>query len=253
MKTRTKRIKSVETTVKIVESLEHHGEARLAELASDLNLSKSTVYRHLTTLREQRWVAKNGELYRVGSAFLRLGEHIRTRRETHQLAKTKVKQRASRTDERVQFLIEEHNEMVYICQESGENAVRTGSGIGETLPVHASAPGKVFLASLPDAEVRQVLETDSLATYTAHTVADMRELLNQLEEIRACGVAFNEQEYIRGLNGVSVPVSGVNGQFVGALAVAGPAHRLKEEWFEREIPDLLLGAANEIELKTIYD
>jgi IclR family acetate operon transcriptional repressor len=36
------------------------------------------------------------------------------------------------------------------------------------------------------------------------------------------------------------------------LSVSGPIHRLKGEWFEKEIPDLLLGTANELELNIRY-
>jgi DNA-binding IclR family transcriptional regulator len=39
---------------------------------------------------------------------------------------------------------------------------------------------------------------------------------------------------------------------MGALSVSGPAHRMKGEWFESEIPDLLLGSTNELELNLEY-
>ncbi|SDR07080.1 hypothetical protein SAMN05216278_3461 [Halopelagius longus] len=38
----------------------------------------------------------------------------------------------------------------------------------------------------------------------------------------------------------------------GGMSVSGPSHRLKGEWFEEELPDFLLGAANELELNIEY-
>lgn len=38
-------------------------------------------------------------------------------------------------------------------------------------------------------------------------------------------------------------------EVVGALRVSGPTHRFRGEWFEEELPDMLLGVANELELE----
>jgi hypothetical protein len=37
------------------------------------------------------------------------------------------------------------------------------------------------------------------------------------------------------------------------LTVAGPTHRMKGETWTETVPDLLLGAANELELKIEYE
>jgi DNA-binding IclR family transcriptional regulator len=73
-----------------------------------------------------------------------------------------------------------------------------------------------------------------------------------LEDVRERGYAFNREESIEGLNSVAVAVTHPTGQPLGALCVTGPSHRLKGKLLEKELPDKLLGAANELELNIKY-
>jgi len=85
-----------------------------------------------------------------------------------------------------------------------------------------------------------------------NTITDPQTLYAELERVRERGYSVNKQENIEGLHAVSAPVMDTNGHVFGALSVSGPTHRMKGEWFEDELPDLLLGAANELELNITY-
>ena len=51
---------------------------------------------------------------------------------------------------------------------------------------------------------------------------------------------------------MGVPLTDPDGGVLGAFAVPGPSHRLQDERFEREIPDLVRGSVNEVELDLAY-
>jgi DNA-binding IclR family transcriptional regulator len=74
----------------------------------------------------------------------------------------------------------------------------------------------------------------------------------ELDQIRQQGYCLNDQELIEGLRAVGAPVQGRNGQVIGAISIAGPTHRLKGDTFESDLPDLLLGTVNELELNIVY-
>jgi DNA-binding IclR family transcriptional regulator len=184
--------------------------------------------------------------------FLDIGDYVRNRREVFRLAEDKVKQLAQKTDERGEFLVEEYGEVVFVHREIGDNAVQADSHIGKRLPIHATSAGKAIMAFLPDERVSEIIEQRGLESYTENTITDEEILRDELEQIREDHVAFAQQEYIQRMNTVSVPVIDVNDQVCGALGISGPAHRIKGEWFQEELPDLLLGFANELEIKMSY-
>lgn len=243
-----KRVKTTENAFAILRALKRLDGARISELTGETELAKSTIHRHLGTLSEMGWVVREGDTYRIGFRFLEFGEHARQRKKGYQLAKEKVDELATETDERVQFLVEENGQAVYVHRALGKHAVRTDPGIGNRIPLHATSGGKAILAHLPESRIDEIIEHRGLAALTPHTITDPEQLFESLEHIRECGYAINNQENIEGLRALGVPVRRKNGLVLGALSVSGPTHRMKGEWFDQKLPDLLLGTANEVEL-----
>ena len=244
-------VSSVETVFDIVEFLYQREGATISEVAAELDYAKSTVHRHLTTLVHRGYVVQRDGYY-VGLRFLELGQQARTRRHAYQLAKEKVDELAAETDERAQFLVEEHGEAVYVHRAFGDNAVRTDPGIGKRVPLHATASGKAILAAMPPAERSRIIEQASFTSITSKTITDSDELYEELEHIRERGYAFNREENLDGLHAVGVPITGPEEGVIGGLSVSGPSHRLTGEWLKDELPSLLLGTANELELNIAY-
>jgi DNA-binding IclR family transcriptional regulator len=245
-------VKTAETLFDIIESVESEDGKTVTSIADELGYAKSTVHRHLTTLAERGYVLKEADQYHVGLRFLALGERARNRDDAYQLAREKVDELAADTNERAQFIVEEHGDAVYIHRALGDHAVRTDPGIGKRIPLHATSAGKAILAHLPEERLLDIVEQTEFSAITDSTITSADRLLEELEGIRERGYSFNRQENIEGLHAVGVPITDGQGEILGALSVSGPSHRLKSDWFEEELPDLLLGAANELELNIAY-
>jgi len=246
-----KSVKSVETLFDIIEFIYQEDGATISEAASGLEYAKSTIHRHLSTL-ERRGYVVNEDGYYVGLRFLEFGEDARKRRRAYQLAKEKVEELAGETDERAQFLVEEHGEAVYLHRAVGDHAVRTDPGIGKRIPLHATASGKAILAAMPPETASRIVEQTSFEAVTDKTIINPDVLYDKLERIRERGYAFNRQENLVGLHAVGVPINGPDGGVIGGLSVSGPSHRFTAERFEEELPSLLLGMANELELNIAH-
>lgn len=87
---------------------------------------------------------------------------------------------------------------------------------------------------------------------TEHTITGRDELLAELEDIRDRGYAFNREEFLRGTHASGVAICGPDGDAIGGLSVTGSSHRLKGERFNSDLPNLVLGAANELELNIAH-
>lgn len=245
-------VKTTETSFDILEALMELNGARISELRDHLGMPKSTVHRHLSTLYRNRYVIKDGDTYRISVRFLALGNHAKNRDEVYKLASEKVEELAEKTGERVQFVVEEHGRAVYVHVARGENAVKHDSRLGKTFPIHVAAASKVILAHLPENRVQEIIDAHGLTQVTNHSITDPDSLFEELEMIRERGYAYHREEYLDGLLAVGVPILIPGGQVIGGMSIGGPKHRLKGDPFETELPNLLLGASNEIELNIKY-
>ncbi|PCR88882.1 IclR family transcriptional regulator [Natrinema ejinorense] len=245
------RIKTTERIFQIVELLMREDGLSFTEVANHLDLSRSSAYRHLTSLERQGYVIKESEKYYPGMQFLDVGEYVRTRKSVYEMIEPKIEKLAERTDERAEFIVEEHGTGIFVHREVGENAVHTNTRIGRSIPLHASAAGKAILAHYPTQRVEEIVESQGLEELTQHTITDADELLDELTEIRETSIAYNDQELIEGLRAVGVPI--LDGDdVIGGISITGPTSRFQGEKLKNEYPDLLLGVANELELNIAF-
>lgn len=245
------RVKSVDTTLDIVQYLHRAGSASIEDVASAVGIGTSTAHRHLVTLYERGYLVRDGNEYELSLLFLTHGGRRREKLPANELINKKVRQLSEETSERAQFIAEEHGKRIYMYTHAGSDAVKTDATIGKRGPLHVSAAGKAILANLPADRRDRILDEDGEAETEAGTPE--REALEQeLRTVREQGYAFNDEESTSGLRAVGVPVRGRDGVILGAISVSGPANRLTGEYFEEEIPELLLGTVNEIELNIQY-
>ncbi|TYL36314.1 IclR family transcriptional regulator [Natronococcus pandeyae] len=244
-------IQSTKTSFEIIHALQDIGPARLSEIASHLDFAESTTHRHLRTLQDLRYVSREGERYQIGLRFSRLGRAAQTRDPAYEMAKPHIQTIAEKTEERAQFVAEDHGLGIYLHVETGDRGVHVGFGVGRQIHLHGSSSGKAILANYPREYVDEIFDRWELPALTENTITDREELYEELEAVRERGVAFNREEHVEGVNGTAVPVKR-DGKVLGALAVAGPSHRLTGDWFEKELPNMMLATANELELNLTY-
>lgn len=248
-----KQVESVNKTFQVIELLRELEGAGVTELATHLNWPKSTVHSHLETLERNEYIIREEGEYKLGLRFLEIGEYVKNREPIFSLIEPKLKKLAEDVGERFQFVVNEHGDGVYVRIATGERAVSTGSRLGRRRSMlHATAAGKSILAFLPKAEVQNIVAVKGLPQLTPNTITDEDELFDALAEVHERGYAFNHEEHIEGLRAVAVPVQDTSDRVVGAISVAGPAHRMQGEWFHNELPDKILGARNEVELDLEY-
>lgn len=245
-------IRSLGTTFEVIEELQERETAGVTELADSLGVAKSTVHNHLSTLRAYEYVVREGEEYRIGVRFLDHGGHARAALPGHELIKQKVREVARETGELVQYLVEEHGRGVFVFRETGSQAVPTQTRLGKRVYLHHVSAGKALLAQLADERVDEIIERHGLPPKTSQTITLRDDLFEDLREIRERGYVFDEEEHVRGLYSLGVPVVLDDGEPIGAISVAGPPHRIQNEEKKTEFVQLLRGIANEIELNLTY-
>lgn len=245
-------VRAVERTLDLLEFLRDNGPAHLSTVTEELGLAKSTAHRHLGTLEHRGYVTSSDSGYTLSLRFLDFGEYTRMRSPEYELAAEKVLAIAKQTDERAQFMVEEHGQAVYVYHQAGQHAVEANTYPGKRVPIHASAAGLAILSEYEKERVDAIINQHGLPSLTAQTITDPDTLYEELATTRKRGYSINDQGVIEGLRAIGVSVCGPDGEVIGGLSVSGPINRMDGERFDETLPKLLLGATNELELNIAY-
>lgn len=245
-------VKSVETSVTIIQSLKQQDSAGITDLAKATGLSKSNIHKHLVTLQQEGFVVKENDEYRLSLRYLDFGGEVRQQYEGAQFIQPRISEVAEETNEVAQFMVEERGWSVIVYKKVGRQGVSTRTRPGTHLQMHQVASGKAMLAYMPEARVEAILDRHGLDAATEDTITNRDELFEELDRTRERGYALNKGESTKGLHAVAVPITKPDDEVIGSCAVSGPSHRMKGRTEENEIPELLLSIANEVELNIAH-
>lgn len=249
-------LKTVERSARILDVLEALDGAGVTEVASHLDISKSTTYQYLVTLRQQHLVVKEDNQYKLSLQFLLSGEYVRNRNLLYKYGKEEVEALAESTGEYANLFTEQHGMGINLYKVRGSDAVGSGyqtEKLQRPDHLHCTATGKAILAHLPEERVDEIIDQHGLPFQTVNTITDRAELKDELDVVRDQGFAYNDEEEVEGLRAVGAAVIDRDKNVLGSLSVAGPTSRLKGEQFEDELPEKVLSAANLIEVNVNMD
>lgn len=247
-------VKTTTKSLRIVEFLHEHNGAGITEIATQLELSKSTVYKHLSTLEQERYVYKgDGDVYYVGLRFLSLGVGARRRRRIYETAKPEIQRLAEESGEMANLLVEEHGRGIFLYRADSSRAVNLDTHAGREVYLHTTAMGKAILACLPERRVNEIIDRHGLPEMTEYTITDREPLFEDLDTIAEQGWAVDREERLKGLCCVATAITDPDDTPLGAISVSGPRSRLKDGKLVDELPELILNIKNVIELNVAYE
>jgi DNA-binding IclR family transcriptional regulator len=215
-------IQSVDRAIRILTALQGARRMSLSELAARLELPPPTVHGIVRTLVAHGMVGQDPSSgrYQLGPAVLRLGNVYLDTLELRSRSVTWAEELARRTACAVRVGVPLADDVVIIHHEPRPDGSRQMPEVGIVIPAHASALGKALLAFLP--EQADALLAEPLRSMTGETVTDPRELRKQLDDVRAIGMAFENDEAVLGESCVAGAVFDAIGLAVGAVGVVVP-------------------------------
>jgi len=239
-------VQSVDRAVSILQILARRGAVQVTQIATELGVHKSTVFRLLATLESRGLVEQNSERgrYQLGYGVVQLAAGATKKHDLSLLSRPVCHELAEKVGETVNVVIHDGRKVISIDQVIGSPTVTTVNWVGQRTPMHATSAGKVFLANMPPEQVDAIL-AEGLESYTPHTVIDPAALKRQLALVRERGYAWSVEEHEIGLAAVAAPIRSMNGEVIAAVAVLGPIFRLNEDTIA-DVAEHVLAAAAEI-------
>jgi len=242
---------TLEKGFQIIEIIEEEEAATLTEVADRMGIARSTAHSYLMTLLDLEYLTKQDGAYQLGLQFTRLGTNAKETVPLLSNIQPYLERLADETGETVWFLVEECGHAVYLAHAKGEQGIEAEHFVGGRSYLHCHAGGKAILAQLPEDRVDEIIEKHGLPEITANTITSREALLEELEQIRERNYAQNYSEQLEETRAVSAAVV-IDDDVLGAISVGGPAHRLRGERFDEELPKQVMSTVNEIMLNQRY-
>lgn len=240
---------AIERALDLLQYLSQHpGEHGVRSLAAALDLSPSTIFRLLETLERAGFVRQNAATnkYAIGIKAVQLGIAALGSLDITAVAPSRLRAMVGETGESAFLAVRDETEIVYLLKEEGKYSIRTTALLGSRRPLHCTALGKSFLATMPQAEAEALLQRSGLPALTPQTITDVGAMWEELAHVRVRGYAVDREEVEEGLACVAAPIRDYRGQTVAAVSMAGPAGRIlpHEARFGRRV------AATALEIST---
>lgn len=233
---------------------EAHPRRTLSEIAEALGLNTSTTHRLLQSLKAHGMVTQPGEGrdYALGPEILRLARLADGSLDLQEIARPFMIRLRDEIGETVGLhVLRDDLSRVVLDQVESHHALRRSyTGVGEPIPLHQGAPGKVLLAFLPGDQRERIL-AQPLDAANERTVTDAPTLRDELARIRELGYATSFGERVDGIHTVSVPVWDHEGDVTVSLSVTGPAIRMPPERLEAIAP-IAISTAGELAMRLGY-
>ena len=210
----TNLVQSVDRALRIIEFLaENPTGAGITEISKSLGLSKGTVHRLISTLKERDFAyqSSNTQLYRLSYKILYLYNCISNNIDMFKVSRPIIRKFADKVDATVHLatLDEKRSNIVYIDRIEPMNSQKPfvmSSRVGKKAPCYCTAAGKILLSQYSDDEIRDIMKGEEYKTYTDKTIKNIDEFLE-------------ENEYDHGIICISIPIYNSNGKIDFTMSV----------------------------------
>jgi len=218
---------------------------RFAELLSESEFPKPTLYRLLQTLTSQGMLAydPDRQTYAPGARLMKFAHAAWAQSSLAQVASAHVKTLSEKTGETVHLAQLDSAQVLYLDKCNATQPVEMYSQAGKVGPAYCTGVGKAMIAFLSDAEADVVIGQQSFHIFTPTTLADAIALREELADIRANGYGFDREEHEPGIICVAMPILTETGRVLGALSVTSTTARTNLAGLEQQVPHLRQAAA----------
>lgn len=208
-----------------------------AELSRRLGLPRASVFRMLFTLEQGGFVerAADGASYKLGLAVLRLGFEYLSSMELTEHGRPVIEELRDRSGYSAHIVVRDARDVVFIAKAAGRSALFHSIQVGARLPAHATVLGRLLLADLDMASLRQLYPEAPLHAYTPRTPTTLEQLKALIDEDRAKGYGVSMGGFETGISTIAAPVFNDRGEVTAAISISVPAQRIEEG----DLPDLV--------------
>jgi DNA-binding IclR family transcriptional regulator len=202
-----------------------------SQTAKEIGINRTTLIRLLATLEAERMIEALPDAggYRLGTGVIALATQALNERGIIPTARPVLKALATKLGLSAHLAVREGREIVYLARETPMSHLASSVREGSRLPAHATTIGRILLAELTPAELRELYQGQALEAYSDKTRTTLEELQRQLETDRARGMTWSVANFEHDIGSAAVAVHDYQGRAIAAINVTGHASVFAED------------------------
>ena len=226
----------VERCLSIIELLAEQGRRlKLGDIAQGLEIPKGDLHRLLSILSALGWVEQDPEtgFYGLTIRISILGHRFLSATRIPDVCQPVLDRLARDSGESAQLALVENRGLTTVAQSQG---MRSGlvyrPKIFVALPLHASASGKAWLATLPSGEALAVVRKAGLGVpgqLGPKAIRSFAAVAREIKLAKSRGWGLARDEAMPGGSAVAAAICPQGGDAVGVVTVTGPTFRMQDD------------------------
>jgi DNA-binding IclR family transcriptional regulator len=222
-------INAVQRTFQIIEKLSENSSGKgVLQLADETGLPASTAHRILQTLLHAGYVRQSTDtgIYRLTGKMLDIGSRAVIGQDLRAEALPVLRRLREATGESSHLVVLDGNQALTVEAVLSSERCLVDCRVGERVPVHCTAVGKVLTAFRPD--VDDFISNIEMPRFTECTICTVAGLRDDLERVRKLGYALDWEENELGIRCIASPIRNADCDVVAAVGISGPSNRVTD-------------------------
>lgn len=229
--TPTGRARGIDRVIALMEHLHRRrSPARIADLARECGMPRSTVYEIVATLVGARWLdlrEDEGTVY-FGPAMHYYGNDYLDSVDLIRKARGEVARLAAAVGETAQLCMLDGNKYLVVLNEAGRRMFRISSDVGVKVPIPWTASGRLLVGHLDPEALRDFIPEDDFVLPDGRRIG-VDDFMAEMATARTQGFARTTGLVDRFTTCLAVPVSDPAGRCVATVCFVVPAETGADE------------------------
>ena len=232
------KVKSAERSFRLLELIASHREGlSFTDLQTSLDIPRSSAHSLIQEFLDNDYLLymPDTRLYHAGLALIKIAANCIESTDLVRDLRLLTAFLSKRLGKTSHAAILDGKQVVYLAKALAQDDLSLMRHIGNHLPAHCTAVGKVLLSQYRDEELVQLYGDAPLEKMTVDSISSLPVLLAELRQIREQGYAIEQREANERAACVALPIYSSNGKMVAAFSVTFLAY----EWESLVLEDIL--------------
>jgi DNA-binding IclR family transcriptional regulator len=195
----------------------------ITEIASELGLTRSSVFRLIYTLRHMGFLEEEqSKQFALGPRVLNIGFAFLASKDIIEIARPELEALRDETLVSAHLAIRDERDVLYLSCVQTRSGFLSNMNVGSRVPAYASPMGWLLLAGLPQAELEELFRKERFVPLTSQTPTSTPELIATVEAAAARGHVVSRGVMEAAGSSISAPIIDRRGTVVAAIDISGP-------------------------------
>ena len=213
------------------------------KIAHKLDIPLATIYRHIDTLCEEKYIVPTGtKKYIPGPKIRNMILNSLPYEPNFTLRRSHLRKLTNDIQETVSLSIPIGTKLVYFDRIEFHWPMQLNLEAGDHLPLHASASGKLYLSFLKEQDATDIFKNIKTPKTAKNTIIEISQFKKELRKINSQKYAFDDEEWFDGMVGVSVPIFNKKNELCFCLSTHTAKSRKNIEDLKKILPSMQMAA-----------